>query len=128
MLTGDPLYQQVVAEIVVYLRREMLLDCGGFCSALDAETNAIEGEYYVWTQEEIAEILPQNQLQPFLTAYGFDQPQEFEHGRILYLPQRIPAADSQKADSELLTQLAGSRQLLLQRANSGSGRFVTIRF
>lgn len=115
LLTGDPLYQQVVAEIVVYLRREMLLDCGGFCSALDAETNAIEGEYYVWTQEEIAEILPQNQLQPFLTAYGFDQPQDFEHGRILYLPQRIPAADSQKADSELLTQLAGSRQLLLQR-------------
>ncbi|MFZ9089968.1 MAG: thioredoxin domain-containing protein, partial [Planctomycetaceae bacterium] len=115
LLTGDPLYQQVVAEIVVYLRREMLLDCGGFCSALDAETNAIEGEYYVWTQEEIAEILPQNQLQPFLTAYGFDQPQDFEHGRILYLPQRIPAADPQKADSELLTQLAGSRQLLLQR-------------
>ncbi len=113
-LTKDPLYLQVVDEIVGYLRREMLLECGGFCSALDAETNAIEGEYYVWSREEVEQLLSAEQQAVFLTAYGFDDPENFEHGRILYTPQRITPAAAGDTDAGRQRLLAESRALLLQ--------------
>ena len=114
LLTNDSLYLQVVDEIVGYLRREMLLECGGFCSALDAETNAIEGEYYVWSREEVEQLLSPEQRSVFLTAYGFDDPENFEHGRILYTPQRITPAAAGDADAGRQRLLSESRALLLQ--------------
>ena len=84
-VTKNPIYVQVVDELVGFLSREMTLPDGGFCSALDAETNAIEGEYYVWTEEQVRTILKAEGADLFLTAYGFHEPQSFEHGRVLLL-------------------------------------------
>ena len=77
---------QVIDELVSFIEREMTLADGGFCSALDAETNAIEGESYVWTEAQIRETLKPDDAELFMTAYGFHEPQSFEHGRVLFLP------------------------------------------
>jgi uncharacterized protein YyaL (SSP411 family) len=105
----DPLYGQVIDELVSFLRREMLLPEGAFCSALDAETHAIEGEFYVWTEAEIREHLKGDEADQFLKTYGFSQPQSFEHGRILYLPEDpgggVTASASETASlGEVLTE------------------------
>ncbi|MGV2337185.1 MAG UNVERIFIED_CONTAM: hypothetical protein LVR18_24860 [Planctomycetaceae bacterium] len=113
-MEANPLYQQVVDELVGFLTREMILPDGGFCSALDAETNAIEGQFYVWTEAEIREVLGAG-ADEFLRVYGFAEPQDFEHGRILYLPRE------QAGIGEGLSQ---SRQQLLQRRDARPRPFL----
>lgn len=115
LLTDNPLYRQVIAELVVFLEREMTLPGGGFCAALDAETNAIEGESYVWTEAQIRETLKPDDAELFMTAYGFHEPQEFEHGRVLFLPNTIAELAAQLSTDavSLETRLADMRTQLL---------------
>jgi len=56
-LTGDPLYEQVVRETLDYLIREMLDHDGGFYAAQDADSEGIEGKYFVWTVDEMRAAL-----------------------------------------------------------------------
>ncbi|MEJ7594906.1 MAG: DUF255 domain-containing protein [Planctomycetaceae bacterium] len=116
LLTENPLYRQVIEELVVFLEREMTLPGGGFCSALDAETNAIEGESYVWTEAQIRETLAPDDAELFMTAYGFHEPQSFEHGRVLFLPITVAelAAENSTDVASLEARLAEMRSQLLQ--------------
>lgn len=116
LLTDNPLYRQVIDELVVFLEREMTLPGGGFCSALDAETNAIEGESYVWTEAQIRETLKPDDAELFMTAYGFHEPQSFEHGRVLFLPITVAELAAQRSTDavSLETRLADMRNQLLQ--------------
>ncbi len=115
LLTDNPLYRQVIEELVVFLEREMTLPGGGFCSALDAETNAIEGESYVWTEAQIRETLKPDDAELFMTAYGFHEPQSFEHGRVLFLPNTVAELAAQQSTDavSLETRLADMRNQLL---------------
>lgn len=115
-LEDNALYRQVIDELVGFLEREMTLPGGGFCSALDAETNAIEGESYVWTEAQIRETLEADDADLFMTAYGFHEPQSFEHGRVLYLPITVPElAAKQSTDAHVLeARLEEMRNRLLQ--------------
>ena len=115
-LEDNALYRQVIDELVVFLEREMTLPGGGFCSALDAETNAIEGESYVWTPAQIRETLTADDAELFMTAYGFHEPQSFEHGRVLYLPITVKElAAKQSTDATALeARLVEMRNQLLQ--------------
>ncbi len=115
-LEDNPVYRQVIDELVIFLEREMTLPGGGFCSALDAETNAIEGESYVWTEAQIRETLSADDTELFMTAYGFHEPQSFEHGRVLYLPITVTElAAKQSTDAIVLeAKLKEMRNKLLQ--------------
>lgn len=53
----DPLYKQVIYETVAFLEREMTSPHGGSYSALDADSEGKEGLFYIWTKEELQEIL-----------------------------------------------------------------------
>jgi len=56
-LTGKPLFEQTVQEIVDYLCRDLQHKEGAFYSAEDADSEGEEGTFYVWTVKEIREIL-----------------------------------------------------------------------
>jgi uncharacterized protein len=58
--TQDPLYKQVVFETLEFIEREMTSPEGGFYSALDADSEGVEGKYYVWKQEELKNILKED--------------------------------------------------------------------
>ncbi len=55
--TGEPLFARRVEETIAWLDREMTLVDGGFASAIDADSEHQEGRFYVWTADEIAEVL-----------------------------------------------------------------------
>lgn len=52
-LTGNPAYRQVVYETLGFVARELTDSLGGFYSSLDADSEGMEGAYYVWTEKDI---------------------------------------------------------------------------
>ena len=56
-LTGEPLFGRTAAEIAAYVTRDLADPAGGFASAEDADSEGVEGKFYVWTAAEIASVL-----------------------------------------------------------------------
>ena len=105
-LTEKPQYRRTAEEIFSFIFREMTAHEGGFYSALDAETDAEEGKYYVWTADEIKHALPEKDVQQFTTVYGVDKGPNFEGKNVLYVPN---AAESEAS----LKSLISARETLL---------------
>jgi len=55
--TGDPEFRRVAGEIVAYVLRDMTSPEGAFLSAEDADSEGEEGRFYVWTMDQIVEVL-----------------------------------------------------------------------
>ena len=51
-----PLYKRICFGIVDWLEREMLDKSGAFCAALDADSEGIEGKYYIWSKQELEQL------------------------------------------------------------------------
>ena len=77
--TQRPLYRDVVTETLDYVLREMKDAGGGFYSALDAESEGVEGKFYRWKAEEIRQHLEDDASHAlFAAAYGVEGPPNFE--------------------------------------------------
>ena len=113
--TQKPLYRRVAEEIFEFIFREMTSPEGGFYSAIDAETDAEEGKYYIWTEEEIRDILGKKQSKLLMKVYGVTNGPNFEGKNILYLPTPIAsvAKEERKSEEELLAQLEPLKVKLL---------------
>jgi len=68
-LSPDPLFQRVVDETLAFVKREMTYPEGAFYSALDADSNHEEGEFYVWKPDELRAVLG-NDAAFFMSVYG----------------------------------------------------------
>jgi len=56
-LSGDPFYRRVAEKTAEWAIREMQTAEGGYCASQDADTNGEEGGFYVWSQEELQQLL-----------------------------------------------------------------------
>jgi uncharacterized protein len=56
LVTGEPRYRRVVEETVGYVLRDLRHDDGGFLCAEDADSEGIEGKFYVWSLEELESV------------------------------------------------------------------------
>jgi len=77
----SPLYAAVCEEIVGWLLREMQHPEGAFYSALDADSDGHEGAAYVWTPEQIKEVLGEEGAKKICAAYNITEGGNFEHGQ-----------------------------------------------
>ena len=116
-LTQEPRYRRIAEEIFRFVFREMTAPEGGFYSALDAETDAEEGKYYVWTADEIQKILGKKTAARFADVYGVDKGPNFEGKNVLYVPEGAAAENALKevesAKEKLLTARAKREYPLL---------------
>jgi uncharacterized protein YyaL (SSP411 family) len=76
----SPMAARVVRETVEFLLRELLTEQGGFASALDADSDGAEGTFYVWTPEQLQEVLGESDAAYALTTFGVSNEGTFEHG------------------------------------------------
>src|SRR3954454_18964437 len=57
LLSGEGLFLRVVTETLDWALRELRQEEGGFASALDADSESVEGRFYVWTPAQVGEVL-----------------------------------------------------------------------
>lgn len=67
--TGEARYADTARDIFRFVSEVFTGPQGQFYSALDAETDAVEGAYYVWTREEITSVLGDKDAAAFLGAF-----------------------------------------------------------
>ncbi len=76
--TGDEHYKRIVDETLAFIQRELTDKSGGFYSALDADSEGEEGKFYVWTYEELEQLLGAD-FKDFLLCYDVSREGNFEH-------------------------------------------------
>jgi hypothetical protein len=78
LVTGTELYADVAKQIFTYVLRDMTHPEGGFYSAEDADSEGVEGKFYVWTPDEVKEALGEQDGDDFCTLYGITEEGNFE--------------------------------------------------
>jgi uncharacterized protein YyaL (SSP411 family) len=109
-VSGEERLHRVVTETLDWAIREMRGPEGGFCSALDADSEGVEGKYYVWTVAELREVLG-DLADEAIAYFGATEQGNFEGANVLEghgpEPERLP---------EIRCQLYGARE---QRVRPG---------
>jgi uncharacterized protein YyaL (SSP411 family) len=83
-VSGDPLLRQACTETLDWALRDLRGPEGGFASALDADSEGVEGKFYVWTPEELRAALADEALYDVAVAHwGVTEDGNFEGGSIL---------------------------------------------
>jgi len=124
-LTGSDDLATVVVQVLDDLADDFTDSRGGFYAARDADSEGVEGRFYVWSLDEVTEVLGDD-APLFCRAYDVSQSGNFEGSSILHLPHPIEAiaASEQRSVSELDDLLARGRTALLERR---SGRVEPFR-
>jgi uncharacterized protein YyaL (SSP411 family) len=115
--TGDPEAARIAEETAAFLAREMTSAEGAFLSAIDAETAAMEGAYYVWTGEELRTLLGEEDGAFLAPILGFEGAPFFEGEHyVLHLPEPLEerARARGKSREALLAEIAPLRERLLE--------------
>ena len=102
-ITRDPKYLEVVNQTLWYVIREMTSNEGGFYSAQDADSEGEEGKYYVWSKDEIKQIL-ENDSELFCLYYNVAQGGNFEGHNILHNSINLSSVSFQFGKSESETK------------------------
>lgn len=80
--SSNQLYRTVAEDIFTFVLRDLTDDQGAFYSALDAETDGIEGQYYVWSRDEVKQALEPDDVRLVAQHFGMDREANFEHGYV----------------------------------------------
>jgi len=110
--------EEVIAETVAFLERELSDPGGGLWSSLDADSEGEEGKFYVWTPAQLREVLGPTSAIVFAHAYGVTEKGNFEHGTSVLsriTPRTSPHEEEQLA--ELRARLFAARA---QRVRPGT--------
>ncbi|HEX2773768.1 MAG TPA: hypothetical protein VHN18_15230, partial [Micromonosporaceae bacterium] len=93
-LTGDPVAARIAAETAAFLIDDLGTEHGGLASALDADTEGVEGLTYVWTPAELIEALGAEAGLRAADLFAVTKEGSFEHGRsVLRLARDVDGAD-----------------------------------
>ena len=113
LATKKDIYKETAIDILNYVLRDMISPEGGFYSAEDADSEGIEGKFYLWKENEIKNLLSKDEADLFLKVFNIkkegnwiDQVQDKNTGtNILHLQKEIKTtADELNINEKLLKQ------------------------
>ena len=112
--TGEEFFRRVCVETFDYVLREMTDEGGAFYSTQDADSEGVEGKFFVWTMEEIKELLGVEDAPLVAAYYGATAEGNFEEKNILNVPRPAEsvAAELNVPVERLLEVVERSRPLL----------------
>jgi uncharacterized protein len=113
-LTGRGDFVDVVTETLDYVLREMTQPGGGFYSTQDADSEGVEGKYFVWTPDEVDAALGHEDAEVFCRAYDVTAAGNWEHRSILNRPRSLTdvAHELGRDEGEVAAILRTSRSTL----------------
>ena len=117
-ITNNQLYKDTAEEILHYVKRDMTDKRGGFYSAEDADSEGEEGLFYLWTIEEIKNILNNDESELLINTYGLDLEGNYKdeatgkktEKNILYLKKSISNAKSKNRLNDISKKLYVARE------------------
>ena len=113
-LTRNKIYADTITHTLEFIEREMTDAQGGFYAALDADSEGVEGKFYVWSKTEIESILGEK-APLFCEFYDVTEEGNWEEQNILWIRQPLAAFAAEKGMEEATLQalLAESRRQLM---------------
>ena len=81
-VTGEPLFERVCRETLDWALAELRQEEGAFASALDADSEGVEGKFYVWTLDQVREALGDELAQEAIEHFGMTGQGNFEGANI----------------------------------------------
>ncbi len=114
-ITKKELYRETIEETLAWVKREMTSDEGGFFSAQDADSEGVEGKFYVWEKEEVENLLGKD-FDLFAKYYDVSQNGNWEEKNIIWrkLDFEEFAQNENIPIAELKSNLAKGRKKLLE--------------
>lgn len=115
-VVGSPWLEAAIRQTLEFTAREMTSPEGGFYAALDADSEGEEGKYYVWSMEEIEQVLDMD-APLFCAAYGVSEGGNWEGKNILTQVQSVEklAAERGLSVAQVDIILTHCRQQLLEK-------------
>ncbi len=112
-LTRDPQYRDVASRTAEYLLREMQHPQGGFWSSQDADSDGVEGRFFVWTWDELVKLVGED----VATCFGATPAGNWEGTNVLWRPTPISTLSRSlgRDAGELIDELARARERLFER-------------
>ena len=122
--SGKGVYRNTAREIFTYVLRDMTAGEGGFYSAEDADSEGVEGKFYLWEEDEIRRILEKEEADLFIRVFNIKKEGNFEEeatGRkeganIPHLMKSMPeiARDLKVSEEEIKDRVRSAREKLFQ--------------
>ena len=81
-VSGEPLFERVCRETLDFALRELRQEEGAFASALDADSEGVEGKFYVWRLDEVREVLGDELAAEAIEHFGMTEGGNFEGANI----------------------------------------------
>lgn len=114
-LTGKERYREVIEETMQFVRRELMTGEEAFLSALDADSEGVEGKFYVWNADEVKELLKE-EASVVCAYYDITEKGNWEGVNILRVkkePEEL-AGDLKMPVGELLAVISKAKKRLLE--------------
>jgi uncharacterized protein YyaL (SSP411 family) len=114
--TGEPFYREIVEETLAYVEREMTGPEGAFYSTQDADSEGVEGKFFVWSRAEIELLLGHDLAKLFCSVYDVEADGNWEGHNILHRVKTYAqyAKLAGISESELRQQLEVARRKLFE--------------
>ncbi|MCZ6472908.1 MAG: thioredoxin domain-containing protein [SAR324 cluster bacterium] len=116
LATGKAIYRAYAEDVLAYVRRDMTSPEGAFYSAEDADSEGVEGKFYVWSPGEVEALLEAEDARCAMAYWDISPQGNFEGDSIPNTPRGLAevAAQLDLGDEELAERLQRAREIMLE--------------
>jgi uncharacterized protein YyaL (SSP411 family) len=116
--TKNPLYKKAVYETIDFVTQELTSPDGAFYASLDADSEGVEGKFYVWTKDEVDTILGDDAA-IFSAYYNITADGNWEHGNSILLRN--------ETDKEIAETFTLTVEQLESKINAAKAKLLNVR-